>query len=187
MNDEELNELIARNEDEAAVFREIDAKRERDLVESWRAQGNRGKPPQPLMQFEELPECYQADEPFEVKEVDEVLEGRGQRKRNVVSYNDGLSDDAWALVSFSPAASLQGANASFRPLRKARTCKNLPNVPGRGKTGASRTSFSGKPKPQAGTPLPRTQTAAEGGRPRRARQKPPTTTSLLLVRSESVA
>ncbi|KAF4623491.1 hypothetical protein D9613_001581 [Agrocybe pediades] len=96
MNDEELNELIARHEHENAIFREMDMKRERDALEAWRAAGNRGKPPPPLMQFEELPECYQSEEPFEVKEIDEVNEGRGQRRRNVVSYNDGLSDDAWA-------------------------------------------------------------------------------------------
>ena len=50
------------------------------------------------MQLEELPDCYRNDEVFEVQEMDEIAEGRGQRKRNVVSYNDGLSDDAWALV-----------------------------------------------------------------------------------------
>jgi len=100
MNDEELkrNELIARHDSEALFSARLDAKRERDTLESWRAQGNRGKPPQPLMQFEGLPECYQADEPFEVKESDDVVEGRGQHRRNVVSYNDGLSDDAWAMA-----------------------------------------------------------------------------------------
>lgn len=98
MNDDELNELIARSEDEAAIFREMDVKRERDGIENWRNSGGRGKPPPPLIQLEELPECYQTDEPFEVKEMEDVLEGRGQRRRNVVSYNDGLSDEQWALV-----------------------------------------------------------------------------------------
>lgn len=98
MNDEELNELIARSDQESVIFREMDIQRDRESQESWRLSGNRGKPPLPLMQLEELPECYQTDEPFEVKEVDDLVEGRGQRRRNVVSYNDGLSDDAWALV-----------------------------------------------------------------------------------------
>jgi len=99
MNDDELNLLIARSEEEQRIFHELDKKRERDVLEAWRSAGNRGKPPPPLMQLEELPEIYQTDEPFDVKEADEVIEGRGQRKRNVVSYNDGLSDDAWAMVS----------------------------------------------------------------------------------------
>ena len=54
-----------------------------------------------VMQLEELPECYQTDEPFVTQDgMDELMvEGRGQRKRNVVSYNDGLDDDTWAMVS----------------------------------------------------------------------------------------
>ncbi|KAK0456862.1 SNF2-family ATP dependent chromatin remodeling factor snf21 [Armillaria borealis] len=96
MNDEELNALIARSEEEGEVFRQMDTVRERESQESWRKQGKRGKAPPPLIQIEELPECYQTDEPFETKDTEEIFEGRGQRRRNVVSYNDGLSDDAWA-------------------------------------------------------------------------------------------
>ncbi|KAF9014915.1 SNF2-family ATP dependent chromatin remodeling factor snf21 [Cyathus striatus] len=96
MNDDELNELIARSDNESIVFREMDVKREREMLESWRAQGNRGKPPPSLIPVEELPECYQTDEPFADNTEEDLIEGRGQRKRNVVSYNDGLSDDAWA-------------------------------------------------------------------------------------------
>jgi len=98
MNDDELNDVIARSDEEAVTFREMDVKREREAAENWRNSGGRGKPPQPLMQQEELPECYQTDEPFEVKELDDTLEGRGQRRRNIVSYNDGLSDEAWAIA-----------------------------------------------------------------------------------------
>ncbi|KAL1678736.1 SNF2 family N-terminal domain-containing protein [Schizophyllum commune] len=98
MNDEELNMLLARDDSEREVFQRIDAQREREAEEMWRAAGNRGKPPPPLMQLEELPECYQKEEPFVPDELEEVAEGRGTRKRNVVSYNDGLSDDAWAMA-----------------------------------------------------------------------------------------
>ncbi|KAJ3751098.1 SNF2-family ATP dependent chromatin remodeling factor snf21 [Lentinula detonsa] len=98
MNDDELNALIARSDGEAEVFRQMDIKRERDMLENWRSLGNRGKPPQPLIQLEELPECYQTDEPFDSKDAEELIEGRGQRKRNIVSYNDGLDDDTWAMA-----------------------------------------------------------------------------------------
>ncbi|KAG6820238.1 hypothetical protein H0H93_003601 [Arthromyces matolae] len=83
MNDDELNELIARSDQEAVIFREMDIQREREMVENWRNGGGRGKPPPPLIQLEELPECYQTDEPFQVQEMEDVLEGRGQRRRNV--------------------------------------------------------------------------------------------------------
>ncbi|KAJ7885716.1 SNF2 family N-terminal domain-containing protein [Mycena olivaceomarginata] len=66
MNDDELNSIIARNEAEAEMFRDMDTKREREALENWRARGHRGKPPPPITQFEELPECYQKDTPFEV-------------------------------------------------------------------------------------------------------------------------
>jgi ATP-dependent helicase STH1/SNF2 len=101
MNDDELNELIARHKSEVGIFHEMDTQRNKDALESWRARGKRGNPPPPLMQLDELPECYQTDEPFDIKEVEDLVEGRGQRRRNIVSYNDGLSDDAWAMVCFS--------------------------------------------------------------------------------------
>ncbi|KAI0825398.1 SNF2 family N-terminal domain-containing protein [Trametes gibbosa] len=98
MNDDEINELISRSDEEQKIFHEIDLQREREQLENWRRLGNRGKPPLPLMQLEELPECYRADEPFtDVNELDE-LEGRGHRRRTVVNYNDGLSDDQWAMA-----------------------------------------------------------------------------------------
>ncbi len=98
MNDDEINELIARSDEETKLFQEMDEQRDREAAENWRRMGNRGKPPMPLMQLEELPECYRADEPFtDVNEIDE-LEGRGHRRRTTVNYNDGLSDDQWALV-----------------------------------------------------------------------------------------
>ena len=65
MNDDELNELIARHKSETPIFHEMDMQREKDALESWHAQAARkqGKPPPPLMQLEleELPECYQTD------------------------------------------------------------------------------------------------------------------------------
>ncbi|KAJ7039111.1 hypothetical protein C8F04DRAFT_1179081 [Mycena alexandri] len=89
--------IIARTE-EGELYHEMDVKREREALERWRAQGHRGKPPPGLTQLEELTECYQKDEPFEAAIIDETAEGRGQRRRNVVSYNDGLSDEAWAMA-----------------------------------------------------------------------------------------
>ncbi|KZT68788.1 hypothetical protein DAEQUDRAFT_765988 [Daedalea quercina L-15889] len=98
MNDDEINETIARSDEEERIFREMDIQRDREVSDAWRAAGNRGKPPQPLIQLDELPDCYKSDEPFDNKdEIDEV-EGRGHRRRNIVNYTDGLSDDQWAMA-----------------------------------------------------------------------------------------
>lgn len=98
MNDDEINEILARSEEEAVIFRDMDVRREREAQEAWKAAGNRGKPPLPLVQLEELPDCYKTDEPFEVADAVDEIEGRGQRRRTVVNYNDGLDDDQWALA-----------------------------------------------------------------------------------------
>ncbi|TFY69209.1 hypothetical protein EVJ58_g540 [Rhodofomes roseus] len=98
MNDEEINEIISRSEEEERYYRELDIQREREALEAWRAAGKRGKPPQPLIQLEELPECYRLDEPFDTKDDLDELEGRGHRRRNIVNYTDGLSDDQWAMA-----------------------------------------------------------------------------------------
>ena len=140
MNDEELNQIIARTDQEVVMFREIDIKRERDAMDTWRMAGNRGKPPPPLMQFEELPECYQADEPFEIKEMEDVMEGRGQRRRNVVNYNDGLSDEQWAIVrsSHSIADLNLTTPSSLRLSRRVKICRNWRNEPVARKIGGRR-------------------------------------------------
>lgn len=98
MTDEELNLLLARNDQEVITFREMDVKREAEAEIKWREQGNVGPRPPSLMTFEELPEIYQRDEPFMPKEDEEIkLEGRGQRKRATVNYNDGIDDPLLAV------------------------------------------------------------------------------------------
>lgn len=140
MNDDEINMLIARSEEEERRFGQMDIERERETASRWKAAGNRGKPPLPLMQLEELPDCYRTDEPFENKDELEEVEGRGQRKRNVVNYNDGLSDDQWAMVSAFPLSFFVGSLLMgyflilIRLSRRERTFMSLRSVLGRRKT-----------------------------------------------------
>jgi len=76
----------------------MDIQRLRDQKTHWQLAGHHGPPPQPLIQLEELPECYRNDEFFDSVPIEDEVEGRGHRRRNVVSCNDGLSDDAWAMI-----------------------------------------------------------------------------------------
>ncbi len=122
MNDDEINLLIARSDEEERLFAEMDMQRERDGAANWKAAGNRGKPPPPLISLEELPDCYRTEEPFDVKDELEEAEGRGHRRRAVINYNDGLSDDQWAMVGtslLSVAFSL--TNIVTRLWKKAKT------------------------------------------------------------------
>ena len=99
MNNDEINEILARDDSEIDVFKDMDIKHIRDQKDAWQLSGRHGPPPQPLMQLEESPECYRNDDYFEAAALqEEELEGRGHRRRNVVSYNGGLSDDAWAMA-----------------------------------------------------------------------------------------
>ncbi|KAI5119788.1 hypothetical protein M0805_006586 [Coniferiporia weirii] len=98
MNDDEINEIIARHDTEIDIYKDMDIQRIRDVKNNWQLSGHHGPPPQPLVQLEELPECYRNDDFFETTTLEEEMEGRGHRRRTVVSYNDGLSDDAWALA-----------------------------------------------------------------------------------------
>ena len=129
MNDDEINEIIARSDEEARLFAEMDIQRERDTAMTWKAAGNRGKPPPPLVSLEELPECYRMDEPFEIKDEIEEAEGRGHRRRAVINYNDGLSDDQWAMVSVSPLSSHRSLINIDRVRRwkKGRTSNSFPS------------------------------------------------------------
>lgn len=45
MNDDKLNELIARHKSEVVIFREMDIQRNKDALECWHARGKRGNPP----------------------------------------------------------------------------------------------------------------------------------------------
>lgn len=92
LNDEELNELLARSEEEVAKFQEVDRERIADEETEWRALGNTGPLPDRLIQEHELPEIYQRD--FDTDVIDGVEEEQPlSRRRNVVRYDDGLTED----------------------------------------------------------------------------------------------
>lgn len=179
MNDDELNEMLTRNDDEAGIFRAMDLARERETLENWRATGHRGRPPAPLMQLDELPECYQTDEPFEVKELDEVLEGRGQRRRNVVNYNDGLSDEQWAMA-VEDGEDLQELADKAREKKERRATNKLlkeSETPGR-TTPASETDGRGRKVRKGKTKMADYEPPAAAGKRKRGMKSMSVTPSI---------
>ncbi|KAL1920244.1 uncharacterized protein VTP21DRAFT_1390 [Calcarisporiella thermophila] len=90
LTDDDLNDIVARNDQELAIFRQMDQERERRELEEWRRRGGRGKKPERLIQDDELPDVYKNDEdPFY---EDPSVYGRGHRQRGEVRYDDGLTE-----------------------------------------------------------------------------------------------
>ncbi|KAH9017499.1 hypothetical protein EDB85DRAFT_1897630 [Lactarius pseudohatsudake] len=161
MNDDEINGLIARSDEEERLFAEMDAQRDRDAAMNWKAAGNRGKPPPLLIALDELPDCYRTDEPFDVKDESEEAEGRSHRRRAVINYNDGLSDDQWTMVGallLSVAFSL--TNVTTRLWKKAKTSSSYLS-----RLGSAQARRAAKLESGTGTPM------SEGGRGRERKGK----------------
>ncbi|CAN8097446.1 unnamed protein product [Discula destructiva] len=95
MDDEELNMILARNDDELVTFQELDDVRQKDLTYG-NAPGS--KKISRLMTEDELPEIYLSEENPEQPEDLDVVLGRGARERTKVRYDDGLTEEQWLLA-----------------------------------------------------------------------------------------
>ncbi|KAK4174438.1 putative SNF2 family ATP-dependent chromatin-remodeling factor snf21 [Triangularia setosa] len=94
MDDEELNMILARNDNELTVFHQMDEERFRDPVYGTKP-GCKGVPR--LMAENELPEIY-LTEGNPVEEEEAVVLGRGARERTKVKYDDGLTEEQWLMA-----------------------------------------------------------------------------------------
>ena len=108
MDDDELNEILARNDDELVLFKKMDKERERE------SPYGKGKKLPRLITEEELPEVYKESSEVirKAKQQEEVFMGRGFRERGEVVYTDGLTDDQWVAVC--PACALCADNLGCR-------------------------------------------------------------------------
>ncbi|KAI9818553.1 MAG: hypothetical protein M1827_000612 [Pycnora praestabilis] len=89
MDDDDLNTIMARSDDELVLFQKMDAEREKNDIEY----GPDRKLPR-LMGESELPEIYLTDDNPVVEEIEEHA-GRGARERTKVKYDDGLTEEQW--------------------------------------------------------------------------------------------
>ncbi|KAK6534801.1 hypothetical protein TWF281_006101 [Arthrobotrys megalospora] len=88
LDDDELNEVCARNDQELILFKQLDKEREEN------SPYGEGKKLSRLMDESELPAVYlQEDIGQEVEEI--VPTGRGARERTQVKYDDGLTEEQW--------------------------------------------------------------------------------------------
>ncbi|KAL9107810.1 MAG: hypothetical protein Q9227_007325 [Pyrenula ochraceoflavens] len=91
MEDDDLNEIMARNEDELQMFQNID--RERMENDQYGPGHRLGR----LIEESELPEIYLAEDNPVTEEVEEYA-GRGARERKVTKYDDGLTEEQWLMA-----------------------------------------------------------------------------------------
>ncbi|KZO99691.1 hypothetical protein CALVIDRAFT_476757 [Calocera viscosa TUFC12733] len=106
MNDDEINEILARSDPELEAFRKMDIEREREAERAWRAKGGHGARPERLMQEGELPEVYRRERVYpSLLEEAETLqaEGRGARTRAPVKYVDEEGEDLTSRVQWLDA------------------------------------------------------------------------------------
>uniref|UniRef100_A0A673XSB8 SWI/SNF related BAF chromatin remodeling complex subunit ATPase 2 n=1 Tax=Salmo trutta TaxID=8032 RepID=A0A673XSB8_SALTR len=99
-DDETLNQMIARNEDEFELFMSMDLDRRRED-----ARNPKRKPR--LMEEDELPSWIVKDdaevERLTCEEEEEKIFGRGSRRRGDVDYSDALTEKQWLRRFASPA------------------------------------------------------------------------------------
>jgi ATP-dependent helicase STH1/SNF2 len=88
MDDEDLNVIMMRNDDELELFQKMDA----DRLKTQKYGPDKKLPR--LMGESELPEIYLNDEIPAVDEM-EFNYGRGARERTKVKYDDGLTEEQW--------------------------------------------------------------------------------------------
>ncbi|KAE8146164.1 SNF2 family N-terminal domain-containing protein [Aspergillus avenaceus] len=92
MDDDDLNDIMARSDNELTVFQRLD--KERHLKEAY---GPGHKYPR-LMCEEELPDIYLSEENPVTDEVEVEMAGRGARERKVTRYDDGLTEEQWLMA-----------------------------------------------------------------------------------------
>ncbi|KAL2432561.1 Chromatin structure-remodeling complex subunit snf21 [Exophiala dermatitidis] len=117
MDDDDLNEIMARNEAELVLFKQMDKERaETDIY-------GPGRPLPRLMGESELPEIYMAED-NPVQEPEEEYTGRGARVKTQVKYDDGLTEEQWlAAVDDSDDSITEAAKRKAARIDKRRTNK----------------------------------------------------------------
>ncbi|KAL9631568.1 MAG: hypothetical protein Q9204_004178 [Flavoplaca sp. TL-2023a] len=91
MDDDDLNQIMARNDDELELFQKMDE--ERAQISEY----GPGRPLPRLMAEDELPQIYLGEENPVPEEVEEYA-GRGARERTRVKYDDGLTEEQWVMA-----------------------------------------------------------------------------------------
>lgn len=124
MDDDDLNDIMSRSEDELAVFQALD--RERPKKDGY----GPGHLYPRLMCEEELPDIYVAEDNPVEEEVDLEVAGRGARERKSTRYDDGLTEEQWLMAvdadddTIEDAIARKEARVERRRVKKDRRSKS---------------------------------------------------------------
>ncbi|CAB3380991.1 Hypothetical predicted protein [Cloeon dipterum] len=90
-DDETVNQMIARSENEFEIFQRMDIDRRREEAKLGSSRKSR------LIEESELPDWLvkEDDEVFQYEEEEEKFYGRGTRQRKEVDYTDSLTEKEW--------------------------------------------------------------------------------------------
>ena len=123
MDDDDLNMIMSRSEEEMGIFQAIDAERAKNAV-----YGNGpGQLPR-LLGEDELPDIYMQEDNPVTEEIEEIA-GRGARERTRIKYDDGLTEEQWLLAvdddedTIEDAIARKNANIDKRNYNKDKRLK----------------------------------------------------------------
>lgn len=151
MDDEDMNDMFARSEDELAVFQRID--RERQNNDKY----GPGRRFPRLMTEEELPDIYVAEDNPVTDEAEVEISGRGARERKITRYDDGLTEEQWLMAVDAEDDTIEEAIAR----KEARVERRRVNKDRRSRKSAGESS----PEPS--------REGSESPQPKRRRRGPP--------------
>jgi ATP-dependent helicase STH1/SNF2 len=147
MDDDDLNEIMARSDEEITIFQRMDKERQKNIP-----YGPGHKLPR-LMGESELPEIYMTDENPVAEETTEVeFAGRGARERKVTRYDDGLTEEQWLMAVDADDDTIEEAIAR----KEARVEKRRVNKEKRTRKGGDGAESSPEPSRESSeTPQPK--------------------------------
>ncbi|MCJ1476820.1 hypothetical protein MMC13_005489 [Lambiella insularis] len=160
MDDDDLNTIMARSEDELIQFQKMDEERAKDPK-----YGPGRKLPR-LMAESELPDIYlQEDNPVQ-EEIEEIA-GRGARERTRVKYDDGLTEEQWLMAVDDDEDTLEAAIAR----KNARIDKRNTNKDKRAKHAAGIDSSPEPSRQSSEEPMTKKRSRKSNGSKRKAEEE----------------
>ncbi|CAI4391806.1 ADE_G0025750.mRNA.1.CDS.1 [Saccharomyces cerevisiae] len=118
LDDDELNDTLARSADEKILFDKIDKERMNQERADAKARGLRVPPPR-LIQLDELPKVFREDIEEHFKKEDSEPLGRIRQKKRVY-YDDGLTEEQFLEAVEDDNMSLEDAIKKRREARERR-------------------------------------------------------------------